>query len=211
MSVPMAKPVSAFGPNAGSISQPKHTPPAMDPMLKKLEASAGAVKIWREFKIPITSAASETKRMKGYMIRVSRIVKAASRGSNPGARRLTSGPAKTMPSRLTALMKTAASVNILEASAHAAAEPSFSSFCEKTVMNAVESAPSANRSRRRLGRRKAMRKSPIAAVPNKALKSTSRTRPRTRLSMTAAAMTPLARVLSFLPSFIMQRPCGGVP
>ena len=211
MSVPMARPVNAFKPNEGSMSQPKKTPPTIEPILKKLDARAGAVKTCREFKMPITSAASDTIKMNGYMIRVSSMVKAASCGSNPGARRFTSGAAKMMPSRLTALIKTVASVSILEASAHAAAEPSFSSFWEKTVMKAVESAPSAKRSRRRFGNRKAMRKSPIDAVPNMALKRTSRTNPSTRLSMTAAAITPLARVLSFFPSFIRRRPCEGAP
>ena len=211
MSVPMARPVNAFKPNEGSMSQPKKTPPAIEPMLKKLEAKAGAVKTWREFKIPITSAASDTIKMNGYMIRVSRMVKAASCGSNPGARKFTSGPAKMIPSRLTALIKTVASVSILEASAQAAAEPSFSSFWEKTVMKAVDSAPSAKRSRSRFGKRKAMRKSPMNAVPNRALKRISRTSPSMRLSMTAAAITPLARVLSFFPSFIRRQPCEGVP
>ena len=46
----------------------------IDPRLKKLEAIAGAPKMCFAFSIPITSAARETSKMKGHMIRVSKIV-----------------------------------------------------------------------------------------------------------------------------------------
>ena len=80
------------------------------------------------FKAGVEKFAKETSKMKGYMIWVRRIVNPASAGSNPGASNLTSGPAKTMPSRLIALMKTVASVSIFEAKSHAAEGPSFSIF-----------------------------------------------------------------------------------
>ena len=203
--------MSAFRPNSLSISHPNSTPPAIDPMLKKLEAIAGAVKTFFEFSIPMTSAASETRRMNGYMICVSRIVKLASWVAKLGASRLTSWLENSTPSRLTRLMKTATSVIIFAASDQAEPSPSFSIRCEKTVTNAVESAPSAKRSRRRFGMRNAMMKRPIDAVPKSELKSTSRTRPSKRLHITAAAMIPLAFVFSCLPSFIGRPPYGGVP
>ena len=43
----------------------------MEPRLKKLEAMAGAPKMCLALSIPIASAASDTIRMNGYMIRVS--------------------------------------------------------------------------------------------------------------------------------------------
>ena len=193
------------------MSQPKNAPPTIEPMLKKLEAIAGAAKTFREFSIPITNAASETSRMKGYMICVSTIVAAASCGAKPGARTLINCFAKTIPSRLTRLMNTAARVIIFEASTQAEASPSFWILWEKTVTNAVESAPSANKSRRRFGARNAIRKSPIEAVPKRELNRTSRTSPSTRLHITAMAMTPLAFVLSFLLSLIALTPCAGAP
>ena len=58
----------------------------MEPRLKKLEAIAGMPKTFFAFSIPMTSAASDTSRMKGNMIRVSWMVSAAFSGANPGAR-----------------------------------------------------------------------------------------------------------------------------
>ena len=59
----------------------------IEPRLKKLEAIAGIPKTFFAFSIPITSAATETSRMNGNMIRVSRIVSAVFSGDgNPGAR-----------------------------------------------------------------------------------------------------------------------------
>ena len=52
----------------------------MEPRLKKLEAIAGMPKTFFAFNIPMTSAASETRRMKGNMIRVSKIVSSACLG-----------------------------------------------------------------------------------------------------------------------------------
>ena len=55
----------------------------IEPRLKKLEAIAGMPKTFFAFSIPMTSAASETSRMNGHMIRVSRMVSAAFSGANP--------------------------------------------------------------------------------------------------------------------------------
>src|SRR5438445_13584008 len=63
-------------------------------------------------------------------------------------------------------------------------------------MNAVESAPSANKSRNRLGKRNAIKKaSRFFPAPNKPANTVSRIRPSTRLERTAMPTTPVARVL----------------
>ena len=85
--------------------------------------------------------------MKGHIIRVSKIVSAVlSGGQLPHVRRSTSCGAKRMPSSVTTLMKTAVSVATLFASRQADSVPFDGDFSENVVMNAVESAPSANRS-----------------------------------------------------------------
>ncbi len=167
----------------------------MEPRLKKLDAIAGTPKIRRAFSIPIVSAASETSRMNGYMIRSSTVVKATSSGENPGACSFTSSSAKMMPSSTIALMKIVTSVVTLAASFHAASSPSVAIFWLKTVTNAVESAPSAKRSRRRFGMRKAMRKaSRLRLAPKSAATMRSRASPSTRLAMTARPTMPTCRV-----------------
>ena len=95
-------------------------------------------------------------------------------------------------------MKTAVSVATLLARRQAASSPSVAIFFENVVMNAVESAPSANRSRNRFGRRKAIRKASRSfPAPKSPAKICSRIRPRTRLERTASPTTPVARVLIF--------------
>src|SRR6184192_4269496 len=58
----------------------------MEPRLKKAEAIAGGPNTCRAFSIPITSAASDTIKMKGNMIRVSNTVSSAFSAGKPGAR-----------------------------------------------------------------------------------------------------------------------------
>ena len=64
-------------------------------------------------------------------------------------------------------------VIIFEASCQAEASPSVSSFLEKIVINETERTPSAKRSLNKLGARKAIRKIPRVAVPNKSLNKIS--------------------------------------
>ena len=52
----------------------------MDPALKKLEAMAGLPKMLFAFSMPMTSAARDTRRMKGNMMRVSSAVNRAFSG-----------------------------------------------------------------------------------------------------------------------------------
>ena len=148
------------------------------------------------FSMPITSAASDTSRMKGNMMRVSVTVSAALAGLKPGANSATSCGENTIPTRQIADSATAVSVATLFASRHAASSPPRAMVLLKVVTNAVDSAPSANRSRSRLGMRNAAVKASITAPPpNNAAAMVSRASPSTRLHMTARPMTLAARVL----------------
>ena len=107
-----------------------------------------------------------------------------------------------------ALKVTAASVLTLFASRHAAALPSVAVVRVNTVTKAVESAPSANRSRSRLGIRKAIVNASMTRPPPKsAAKICSRASPRMRLHRTASPTTPAARVFSRSP----RSSCPGPP
>ena len=151
-------------------------------------------RVW--LSIPITSAASDTSRMKGNMIRVSTTVSSAFSAGKPGARMSMSTGAKTTPSSETALMKTSVSVATLLARSQAERSPSVAMRRENVVTNAVESAPSAKRSRNILGARNAVRNaSMFRLAPNMAAKTTSRISPRTRLQRIATPTTPVARAL----------------
>ena len=149
------------------------------------------------FSIPITNAASDTSSMNGHMIRVSKIVSAVLSGDQaPHVKSSTSWGANTMPSTVTALMKTAVSVATLFASRQADWSPSMAIFFENVVMKAVESAPSANKSRSKFGNRNAIRKaSRFFPAPNRPANTISRIKPRTRLDRMAMPTTPVARVL----------------
>src|SRR6266853_5506304 len=70
---------------------------------------------------------------------------------------------------------------------------------EKVVTKAVESAPSAKRSRNIFGARNAVRNaSMLREAPKSDAKMTSRSKPRTRLHKMAMPTTPVARVLTRL-------------
>ena len=84
------------------------------------------------------------------------------------------------------LMTMISSEPTLFASRHAAGSPSRSIVFENVVMKAVESAPSANRSRNRFGVLNAMVKASIdRPAPKSMPKTTSRTSPSTREHITA--------------------------
>ena len=63
-------------------------------------------------------------------------------------------------------MKHSESETIFRPSCHAASSPCILIFFEKVVTNAVESAPSAKRSRSMFGVRKAIAKIPANFIPN---------------------------------------------
>ena len=136
--------------------------------------------------------------MNGHMIRVSKIVSAVLSGDQlPHVRRSTSCGAKMIPSSVTALMKTAVSVATLFANRHADSSPSTAIFFENVVMKAVESAPSANKSRSKFGSRNAIKNaSRFLPAPNKPANTISRIKPSTRLHRTAMPTIPVARVLA---------------
>jgi len=202
MSVPIDNPIRERAPKCGSNHQPSATPAMMEPRLKKLEAIAGGPKTFRAFNIPMASAASDTSKMKGHMMRVSKMVSSVFSGdqlhqvSNP-----TSCGAKAMPRRVTALMKIVVRVATLFARRHAESSPSVAIFCENVVMKAVERAPSAKRSRNMLGKRNAIRNaSRFRPAPKSPAKTCSRINPSTRLQSTASPTTLVALVLTRLSS-----------
>ncbi len=196
--MPTARPITARGPKLGSNHHPNPTPTTIDPRLKKLEAIAGTPKTLRAFSIPIASAASDASRMKGYITRVRVIASAAFSPMNPGASVWTSHGAKPIPRMVRALTTMIVSVQILLARRHAVAVPAVAAVLLKIVVNAVDSAPSANRSRSRFGIRNAMVKASITQPPpNKAAPTCSRTSPNRRLHKTASPTTPAAFVFSF--------------
>ena len=93
-------------------------------MLKKLDAIAGIPKTFRALSIPMASAASETMRMKGNIRRVSSVVSAFFSGENPQLSPSTNRGAARIPSTVTALRLTAASVATRRANPHADSSPS---------------------------------------------------------------------------------------
>src|SRR4051794_11558806 len=169
----------------------------IEPRLKNVDAIAGMPKTFFAFSIPITSAASATRRMNGHITRVSKIVSSVFSGDqlHQVITPISCG-ASQMPSNVIALMKTAVSVATLFASRHADSSPSTAIFFENVVMNAVESAPSANKSRSKFGRRNAIKNaSRYFPAPNKPANTVSRIKPRRRLDRMASPTTPVARVL----------------
>ena len=191
-----------LGPKCGSIHHAKPTPPRIEPILKKLEAIAGGPKTSLAFSNPITKADRETNKINGNMICVSRTVSAAFSGAKPPARTSTKEGASSTPTSTTKLSTTVANVAILLASAHAEASSPVVVFLEKTVTKAVESAPSAKRSRKRLGMRKATLKASMAMpAPKSAARICSLANPSKRLHITATPTIPAARVLSSLLGF----------
>src|SRR5438874_3551987 len=102
-----------------------------------------------------------------------------------------------IPRTVRALMKTSVSVATLLASRHAESSPSVAMRRENVVTNAVDSAPSAKRSRNILGARNAVRSaSMLREAPKSEAKMTSRSRPRMRLHKVAMPTRPVARVLT---------------
>jgi hypothetical protein len=167
----------------------------IDPRLKKLDAMAGLPNTLLAFSIPITNAASDTIKMNGNMMRVSSTVRSALSASKPGAKVLTSCVENTMPRMHSAPSTNMVSVATLLASRHAASSPSRAMVLLKVVTKAVESAPSANRSRSRFGMRNATVKASIMPPPpNNAAQICSRAKPSKRLHITARPMMPAALV-----------------
>ena len=122
-------------------------------MLNTVEAEAGMPKMKREFSIPITAAASETKRMNGNITRVRLTASSNLPGTLWKPKLVTStisGAPMMATTETTPMMKIIA-LRVRLASCQAGASPSLSQMRVKRAVKAVESEPSAKRSRSRLG------------------------------------------------------------
>ena len=183
----------------------------IEPILKNDEAIAGTPKTLRAFSMPMTCAPSETSRMKGNMICASSTVSCNFSGSclNPVTVIESSTGARSMPPTAMIEIPTMSSEPTLFASRQAAGSPSVAIFLEKVVMNAVESAPSAKRSRSRFGVLNAIVKASIERpAPKSVPKTSSRTSPSTRVHITARPTSPAALVLSAIPGRMAWRRAG---
>ncbi len=171
----------------------KITPPTMHPRLKNADATAGMKNTFFELSIPITNAVTETMAMKGYITCASQVPRILASSESPGVSSRKIHGASTTPATATMLMKQIESVTIFRPSAQAASSPSFFIVFENVVTKAVESAPSAKRSRSMFGVRNAAVKMPAKAVPKSPFNSWSRTSPSTRLQRIAIETTPVER------------------
>src|SRR2546423_13208186 len=131
----MERPTSDRAPKCGSNHQPSATPPMIEPRLKKLDAIAGMPKTFLALSIPIASAATETSKMKGHMIRVNKIVSAVFSGDQlHHVMTSTSRGAKRIPTSVSALMKTMFRDANLFARRQADSSPPVAILFENVVM-----------------------------------------------------------------------------
>ena len=146
-----------------------------------------------EFSIPIMAAATASIVRKGSMMRVRSVVSASLPGisAKSGASRCVISSAKNIP-RMTATVVRISSTFITRLPRrHAASRPWPVSVRVNVGTNAAVIAPSANRSRRRLGMRNATLKASICIpAPKTAASTVSRTSPSTRLAIVARPITP---------------------
>ena len=122
-----------------------------------------------EFSIPMTKAVIETTAMKGYMICASQVHRTLADSSHPGFNRRMIHGASATPATATMLMKHKDSVSILRPKIHAASSFSVFILRENVVTKAVDSAPSANKSRSMFGVANARLKMPVKADPKSPL------------------------------------------
>ena len=201
--VPAAQPCTAR--SGGQPAHQRPRPTAIEPTLKSAGASAGAVKRPWALSIPMATAESETSRRKGIITRVSPAVTPAN-SPNPGAVTATTWSAQAIPASTSAPTTTSTSETTVPASRHASSGPRLRRASAKVGTKALESAPSAKRSRSRLGRRNATTKaSDHRLAPMRMTKIWSRRSPSTREAMVAAdsQMAP--------PTFTTSCPCSPWP
>src|SRR5438270_2748966 len=182
----------AHGPSTYPINSPKPTLP----MLKNVDANAGTKNWLHAFSTPMACAASATSSRNGNMIRVITTASANLAGSErkPVARTVTSAGAKTTPSAQIVPTTTMSAVATRFASSTTSLRLRVVRYSVKVGTNADERAPSANRSRVRLGMRKPRLNASITApAPNSRLMTLSRTKPVMRLMKTATDTTPAER------------------
>ena len=154
--------------------------------------SAGMKNRRSELSIPMQAAATATRVRKGSISRVRVTVSSSFPGTSAKSRAASriSGSAKMIAaSTRTPVIMTSALISCVP-SRHAASRPSVVSRCVKVGTNAALIAPSAKRSRIRLGIRKATTYASIALLaPNKDASTSIRPSPRTRLVIVARPIT----------------------
>ncbi len=172
------------------------TPNTIMPRLSMVGASAGTANRPRALSIPIAAAASATTGRNGSMTRVSRTVSSILPGTlaNPAAKARTSHGVVSQPTTHSASSTTSSVDMSWRPRAHASASPRRSRTSVKVGTNADDIAPSANRSRSRLGMRNATLNASVASpAPNRIAMTCSRASPSTRESRVAAPTTPAWR------------------
>ena len=128
------------------------------------------------------------------MIRVSVVVSGRSSAGASMAMTDTSSGANKMPSNTTRVVARASVPKTRRANSNARASPSCSRTSVKVGTNAAARAPSAKKSRRRFGMRKAnTNASANRVVANRAAKTASRASPRIREHIVALATSPAGR------------------
>jgi hypothetical protein len=182
--VPSAQPCTAR--SGGHPAHQSPRPTAMDPTLKRAGASAGAVKRPCALSIPIATAESETRSRNGIITWVRPAATPENSASSPGAMSATTWSAQATPAKTIAPTSTSTSDTTVPASRHAASGPRLRRASAKVGTKALESAPSAKRSRSRLGMRNATTKaSDHRLAPMRMAKIWSRRSPSTREAMVA--------------------------
>ena len=158
--------------------------------------SDGMKKRRSEFSIPIIATATATVVRNGAMTRVSCVVSSSLPGTSANSEAMSAviGPANTMARRDSVPVMTSSALMTRLPSRQACSRPRVSMVRVNAGTNAAVIAPSAKRSRSRLGMRKATLNASIAALaPKKYARTVSRTTPSTRLAIVARLMRPADR------------------
>ena len=153
---PHAIPCMAEIPRYEPRPMPNATPNTTEPTLNSVDASAGTPNWLHALRTPIACAANATSSRNGNMIRVIVIASANFPGSavsQPGASSFTNAGLNVTPRthRMPTMRITAVPTRFARCAASSRRFPAR--YCEKVGTNAEESAPSAKRSRVRLGMR----------------------------------------------------------
>ncbi len=197
-SVPIAIPAIGGRPTSG-MSGTTANAQKMVATLNIAGESDGMKKRCSEFSMPISATATATVVRNGSMIRVSCVVSSSFPGtaanSAPAIARVI-GSANTMPSTTRMVVISSSALMTRLPRRQAASRPREASVRVNVGTKAAVIAPSAKRSRTRLGMRKATLNASIAGpvlAPKRAATTISRTTPSTRLASVARLMRPAER------------------
>ena len=172
------------------------TPPTIMIRFNIAGARAGTANSPRALSIPITAAARATAGRNGSITRVSSTVRSIFPGTEakPGANSVTSHGASSAPARHTSSNTKSSVISSWRPRAQAAASPPWLWVSVNVGTNADDIAPSANRSRSKLGIRKATLNASVAnPAPNNVAMTCSRARPSRRDRNVAAPTVPAWR------------------